>query len=47
MMTNYAVVDLVEYNNMLHRSLKAGNDWNRMYNIIYNSDLTKQQNMIN
>lgn len=43
MMTNYAVVDLVEYNNMLHRSLKAGNDWNRMYNIIYNSDLTKQQ----
>lgn len=43
MMTNYAVVDLVEYNNMLHRNIKAGNDWNRMYNIICDSTLTKQQ----
>ena len=43
MMTNYAVVDLVEYNNMLHRNIKAGNDWNRMYNIIYDSTLTKQK----
>lgn len=43
MMTNYAVVDLVEYNDMLYKSIRAGATWNRMYNIIYDSALSKQK----
>ena len=43
MVTNYAVVDLVQYNDMLYKSIRASSDWNRMYNIIYDSSLTKQQ----
>ena len=43
MVTNYAVVALVEYNDMLYKSIRASSDWNRMYNIIYDSSLTKQQ----
>ena len=43
MMTNYAVVDLVEYNDMLYKSIRAGATWNRMYNIIYDSTLSKQK----
>ena len=43
MMSNYAVVDLVEYNDMLYKSIRAGATWNRMYNIIYDSTLSKQK----
>ena len=43
MVTNYAVVALVEYNDMLYKSIRDSSDWNRMYNIIYDSSLTKQQ----
>lgn len=39
----YAVVDLVEYNDMLYKSIRAGATWNRMYNIIYDSTLSKQK----
>ena len=42
-MTNYAVVDLVEYNDMLYKSIRAAATWNKMYNIIYDSSLTKQK----
>ena len=47
MISNYAVVDLVTYNDMLYKSIKAGATWNRMYSIIYDSTLSKQKNMIN
>lgn len=43
MNVGYAVVDLVEYNDMLYKSIRAGATWNRMYNIIYDSTLTKQK----
>lgn len=43
MMTNYAVVDLVEYNDMLYKSIRAASAWNRVYDIIYDSTLTKQK----
>ncbi len=40
---NYAVVDLIDYNNLLYRSMKSSDTWNRMYHIIYDSTLTKQK----
>lgn len=43
MMTNYAVVDLVEYNDMLYKSIRAAANWTRVYDIIYDSTLTKQK----
>ena len=43
MMSNYAVVDLVTYNDMLYKSIRASSTWNRMYNIIYDSTLSKQR----
>lgn len=38
---NYVVVDLITYNDLIYKSIKAANTWNRMYNIIYDSNLTK------
>ena len=43
MMTNYAVVDLVTYNDMFYKNIKAGNTWDKMYRIIYDSSLSKQE----
>ena len=43
MMNNYAVVDLVTYNDMLYKSIRASSTWNRMYSIIYDSTLSKQK----
>ena len=43
MMSNYAVVDLVTYNDMLYKSIRAASTWNRMYSIIYDSTLSKQK----
>lgn len=43
MMSNYAVVDLVSYNDMLYKSIKAGDTWNRMYHVIYDLTLSKQK----
>ena len=43
MMSNYAVVDLVTYNDMIYKNIKAANTWNRMYSIIYDSTLSKQK----
>lgn len=43
MNVNYAVVDLCEYNNMLYKNIKASDTWNRMYQIIYDSTLSKQK----
>lgn len=43
MNVNYAVVDLVSYNDLLYKSIKAANIWNRMYHIIYDSSLSKQK----
>lgn len=40
---NYAVVDLYEYNNMLYKNIKSAERLNRMYNIIYESTLSKQE----
>ena len=38
---NYVVVDLITYNDLLYKSIKASDTWNRMYKIIYDSNLTK------
>lgn len=43
MMTNYVVVDLVTYNDMFYKNIKAGNIWDKMYRIIYDSSLSKQE----
>lgn len=40
---NYVVVDLVTYNDLLYKSIKASDTWNKMYNIIYDSTLSKQK----
>ena len=40
---SYAVVDLVEYNDMLYKSIRAASVWHRVYDIIYDSTLTKQK----
>lgn len=47
MNVNYAVVDLVSYNDMLYKSIRASSTMNKMYSIIYDSTLSKQKNMIN
>lgn len=39
----YAVVDLNEYNSMLYKNIKAGNTWNKMYEIIYDSTLSIEE----
>ena len=38
---NYVVVDLITYNDLIYKSIKAADTRNRMYNIIYDSNLTK------
>lgn len=43
MLSSYAVVDLVEYNDILYKSIRASSTWNRMYSIIYDSTLSKQK----
>ena len=43
MTANYVVTDLVTYNDMLYKSIRASSMCNRMYNIIYDSTLSKQK----
>ena len=40
---DYAVIDIHIYNDMLYKNIKASDTWNRMYNVIYDSTLSKQK----
>ena len=39
----YAFVELIEYNNMIYKNIKAANTWNQMYHVIYDTTLSKQK----
>ena len=39
----YAFVELIEYNNIIYKNIKAANTWNQMYHVIYDSTLSKQK----
>lgn len=41
MNVNYAVVDLLEYNNMLYKNIKAARTWDKMYRVIYDPLLSE------
>ena len=43
MNVSYAVVDLLEYNNMLYKNIKSARIYNEMYEVIYDSTLSKQK----
>ena len=43
MNVSYAVVDLLEYNNMLYKNSKSARIFNEMYKVIYDSTLSKQK----